>query len=69
MAHFDEILDLKLVGRRQSHVVLASNGPELRVIDMATMSTSTLSGHTDMVLSLDASRDGRFIASGSKVRW
>lgn len=68
IAHFDEILDAKFVGPEQEHVALATNAAEIRVLKAATLETTTLYGHTNMVLCLDVSGDGRFLASCGKVR-
>lgn len=67
VAHHDEILDLKFVGPQQRHVALASNSSEILVLHQDTMDTLVLAGHKDMVLCLDVSSDGRFLASCSKV--
>jgi U3 small nucleolar RNA-associated protein 13 len=68
VGHYDDVLDLAFVGEKRHHVAVATNFRDIRVLDTATLSATSLHGHTDMVLSLTASKDGRLLVSGSKVR-
>lgn len=70
VGHYDDVLDLAFVGEKRQHVAVATNFRDIRVLDTTTLSATSLHGHTDMVLSLTASQDGRLLVSGSKVsRW
>ncbi|WFD32170.1 U3 small nucleolar RNA-associated protein 13 [Malassezia sp. CBS 17886] len=76
----DEIVDLALVNRTGGsdggggggeHVLaVASNNSQLRMYNLDTQNHDVvlLDGHADMVLSLDTSADGAWLASGSKDR-
>lgn len=46
VGHYDEILDLKFVAENDSMVAIASNSPEIKVVDIETMDCRTLNGHT-----------------------
>ena len=46
--------------------VVATNSDKLRLVDLNTFGTTLLSGHTDIVLSVDVSPDGRVVASVGK---
>ncbi len=46
VGHYDEILDLKFVGEDDSMVAVASNSPQVKVIDRESMHCSILNGHS-----------------------
>lgn len=67
----DEIIDSVYLSpsptdRSDSHIALATNSSLIRVYDVATMDARLIPGHSDIVLCLDVSADGRWLASGSK---
>lgn len=62
----DSVLDAKFVGSDSKRIVVATNNSELHLFDLVTRDTSFLVGHTDVVLTVDVSRNGKFIISGSK---
>ena len=64
----DEIVDLAVVHSTQ--LAVASNNSLVRIyrLDSADHDVALVAGHTDMVLSLDVSTDGRWLVSGSKDR-
>ena len=67
----DEIVDLTVVARdERPHLAVASNNNQIRVykLDAEDHDVTLLSGHSDMVLSVDASGDGKWLASASKDR-
>lgn len=66
MGFNDEILDIKYVGRTQQKIVVATNSPNIVLFDLESKNAEFLVGHTDIVLSLDVSRDGALLVSGSK---
>lgn len=62
----DSVLDLKFLDKECTRVVAATNSHDLVVFSLATRDTSLLPGHTDVILSIDVSRDGKWIVSGSR---
>ena len=72
VGHNDEIIDLRFIpapdNGSSSHAVVVTNSPQPRVFDLTTLSASLLSGHSDVVLAVDVSTDGRFITTASKDR-
>lgn len=62
----DEVLDVKFLGKEDSHIVVATNSSQLKVFELATSSCQILYGHTDTVLSLDVFRKGSLFASCAK---
>uniref|UniRef100_A0A8C3AKX4 Transducin beta like 3 n=1 Tax=Cyclopterus lumpus TaxID=8103 RepID=A0A8C3AKX4_CYCLU len=64
----DEVLDVKFVGKGDSHIVVATNSCQLKVFELLTNSCQILYGHTDTVLSLDVFKKGFLFASCSKDR-
>lgn len=64
----DEVLDVKFLGKADSHIVVATNSCQLKVFELQTNSCQILYGHTDTVLSLDVFRKGYFFASCAKDR-
>ncbi|XP_076026765.1 transducin beta-like protein 3 [Genypterus blacodes] len=62
----DEVLDVKFLGKDDSHIVVATNSCQLKVFELLTNSCQILYGHTDTVLSLDVFRKGFLFASCSK---
>ncbi|XP_066496660.1 transducin beta-like protein 3 [Tiliqua scincoides] len=61
-----EVLDVRFIGPGDSHIVVATNSPQLKVFDVATSHCQILHGHSDTVLALDAFRKGMIFASCSK---
>jgi U3 small nucleolar RNA-associated protein 13 len=68
----DEIIDATFLSSAGSsshtHLALATNSNLIRMYSTSTFDVRLLSGHKDMVLSLDKSIDYRWLASGSKDR-
>ncbi|XP_041851895.1 transducin beta-like protein 3 [Melanotaenia boesemani] len=64
----DEVLDVKFLGKGDSHVVVATNSSQLKVFELLTSSCQILYGHTDTVLTLDVFKNGSAFASCSKDR-
>ncbi|XP_053413860.1 transducin beta-like protein 3 isoform X2 [Nycticebus coucang] len=62
----EEVLDVRFLGPEDSHIVVASNSPCLKVFELQTSSCQILHGHTDIVLALDVFRKGWFFASCAK---
>lgn len=60
------MLDIALVGERESHVAMATNSKEVKVFDRETGSCQLLSQHSGVVLSLSSNVDGSLLATGSK---
>ncbi|XP_006637433.2 transducin beta-like protein 3 [Lepisosteus oculatus] len=66
VGYSDDILDVKFLGPEDSHIVVATNSPQLKVFELASSSCQILYGHTDTVLSLDVFRKGCMFASCAK---
>ncbi|KAF3700233.1 Transducin beta-like protein 3 [Channa argus] len=64
----DEVLDVKFLGKNDSHIVVATNSCQLKVFELLTNSCQILYGHTDTVLSLDVFKKGSLFASCAKDR-
>ncbi|XP_067911859.1 transducin beta-like protein 3 [Heterodontus francisci] len=62
----DEVLDVKFLGPSDAHIVVATNSPQLKVFELATLNCQILYGHTDTVLALDVFKKGTKFASCSK---
>uniref|UniRef100_A0A7N6FE52 U3 small nucleolar RNA-associated protein 13 C-terminal domain-containing protein n=1 Tax=Anabas testudineus TaxID=64144 RepID=A0A7N6FE52_ANATE len=62
----DEVLDVKFLGKADSHIVVATNSCQLKVFELLTNSCQILYGHTDTVLSLDVFKKGAVFASCAK---
>ncbi|XP_038618458.1 transducin beta-like protein 3 [Tachyglossus aculeatus] len=66
--HNDEVLDVRFLGPDDSHIVVATNSPQLKVFELATSACQILYGHADTVLALEVFRKGRLFASCGKDR-
>lgn len=64
----DEVLDVKFLGKADSHIVVATNSCQIKVFELQTNSCQILYGHTDTVLSLDVFRKKSLFASCAKDR-
>ncbi|XP_006893907.1 PREDICTED: transducin beta-like protein 3 [Elephantulus edwardii] len=62
----EEVLDVRFLGPEDSHIVVASNSPCLKVFELQTSACQILHGHTDIVLALDVFRKGQLFASCAK---
>ncbi|XP_062388240.1 transducin beta-like protein 3 [Sardina pilchardus] len=62
----DDILDVKFLGKEDTHIVVATNSSQLKVFELATSSCQILYGHTDTILSLDVFKKGLLFASCAK---
>lgn len=62
------IADMRYVGPNGQYLALATNSPGLRIIDPinSPLEVKILEGHSDMLNSLDATQDGRWIATAGK---
>uniref|UniRef100_A0ABM5F138 Transducin beta-like protein 3 n=1 Tax=Pogona vitticeps TaxID=103695 RepID=A0ABM5F138_9SAUR len=61
-----EVLDVRFLGPKDSHLVVATNSPQLKVFELSSSHCQVLCGHTDTVLGLDVFRKGRLFASCAK---
>lgn len=69
----DEIVDAVFLSPNapntvDSHIAFATNSSLIRIYSTAGLDARLLSGHIDIVLSLDRGAGGKFFASGSKDR-
>ncbi|XP_025951007.2 transducin beta-like protein 3 isoform X1 [Dromaius novaehollandiae] len=62
----DEVLDVKFLGPADSHIVVATNSPQLKVFELATSHCQILYGHTETILALDVFRKGLMFVSCAK---
>ncbi|XP_048188772.1 transducin beta-like protein 3 [Perognathus longimembris pacificus] len=62
----EEVLDVRFLGPKDSHIIVASNSPCLKVFELQTLACQILHGHTDIVLALDVFRKGWLFASCAK---
>ncbi|XP_070581106.1 transducin beta-like protein 3 isoform X2 [Ptychodera flava] len=62
----DEVLDIKFMGEKQTHIAVATNSEQIRIFDLSTLNCQILTGHSDIVLSLDVFKDGLHLVSSSK---
>uniref|UniRef100_A0A2K6S5U8 Transducin beta like 3 n=1 Tax=Saimiri boliviensis boliviensis TaxID=39432 RepID=A0A2K6S5U8_SAIBB len=62
----EEVLDVRFLGPEDSHIIVASNSPCLKVFELQTSACQILHGHTDIVLALDVFRKGWLFASCAK---
>ncbi|XP_062999218.1 transducin beta-like protein 3 [Elgaria multicarinata webbii] len=61
-----EVLDVRFLGPKDTHIVVATNSPQLKVFELASSNCQILYGHSDIVLALDVFRKGRLFASSAK---
>ncbi|XP_061455811.1 transducin beta-like protein 3 [Rhineura floridana] len=64
--HNGEVLDVRFLGPKDSHIVVATNSSQLKVFELSTSDCQILRGHTDTVLALDVFRKGKLFASCAK---
>ncbi|KAF1332149.1 U3 small nucleolar rna-associated protein, partial [Globisporangium splendens] len=68
----DDILNLKYIsnadGTPSKQIAVATNSDQIRLINRETLSCELLSGHTDIVMALAVSPDGKWLVSASKDR-
>ncbi|KFP83408.1 Transducin beta-like 3, partial [Acanthisitta chloris] len=62
----DEVLDVKFLGPGDSHIVVATNSPQLKVFELATSHCQILYGHTDTILALDVFKKGLMFVTCAK---
>jgi U3 small nucleolar RNA-associated protein 13 len=62
----DEILDCAFVGPSETHLAIAPNESEIRLLDVRTSNCEILAGHRDTILCLDRTVNGDWLASGAK---
>lgn len=62
----DSVLDLRFLDRQCTKLVAATNSHDLVILGVDSHQTTFLPGHTDVVLTVDVSRDGKWILSGSR---
>lgn len=62
IGHIDEVLDIK--SYNDTHILLALNSTEAKILNTSTLQTKSLIGHTDNILCTDIQND--LILTGSK---
>ncbi|KAG1688007.1 Transducin beta-like protein 3 [Nymphon striatum] len=67
VGHSDEILDIKLIGSEESHILVATNSHYLKLFKRDSFTCDLLKGHTDIVLAIDVfKKDKNIFASSGK---
>ena len=67
VGHNEEVLDIQLIGEKQSHIAVATNSPKIKVFELATSNCFILLGHNDIVLSLSVfAQNPNLMVSSSK---
>ncbi len=70
VGHNDEILDLKVIpstsGDAPTRIIVATNSAQARIFDLNTFSCDVLDRHTAVVLCVDASPCGQYLATCGK---
>lgn len=61
----DEVTDLRFVSDG-TELAVATNSSQIRLFDKTTHACRMLSAHTDTVLALDATAEGKYLASAGK---
>jgi U3 small nucleolar RNA-associated protein 13 len=65
IGQFDEIIDCTYV-LDDKKLAIASNSEDVHLLDLATNDVEVLAGHSEIVLTLDRSCDGRYLVTGAK---
>ncbi|GAM22584.1 hypothetical protein SAMD00019534_057590 [Acytostelium subglobosum LB1] len=60
----DEIVDIKYINANE--IAVATNSNEIRCYDLTTKKSYTLRGHSDLVMAIDVSHDGKQLVSASR---
>lgn len=66
MGYNDEVLDVKFFGKGYSHIVVATNSPQLKVFELASRSCQILYGHTGQLHHLGAVFTACRLRTGTK---
>lgn len=66
--HHGEIIDCTYVGENETHLAIATNSPEVRILKWGSLEHSVLAAHKDIVIAIDRSIDGRWLATAGKDR-
>lgn len=64
----DEVIDVAFLGNNPNSLALCANSEQIRLYDLDSGSCELLYGHSDVVICIDASKDGELLVSGSKDR-
>lgn len=69
VGYSDEILDLTYLGTDDTHVTVATNSPNIKLYELATMNCQLFCGHTDLVLSLASTPANKNLLISSAKVW
>ncbi|BFZ62725.1 U3 small nucleolar RNA-associated protein 13 [Saitoella coloradoensis] len=64
--HHDEVIDCTYLGENDTHLAIATNSDEVRIINTDGFDTGALHGHKDIVICLDRDFEGGWLATGAK---
>ncbi|KAI9188218.1 U3 small nucleolar RNA-associated protein 13 [Blastocladiella emersonii ATCC 22665] len=62
----DEVIDVTFTGENSQYLAVATNSSEIKVFNKDNNDCELFSGHAGVVFCLASSKDGRWLASGSK---
>lgn len=65
--YLEEVLDIGILGKDGSHLVVISNSSKVKVYSRLTMECQILSGHTDTVMAVNTYPKKNLFATASKV--
>lgn len=65
--HLEEVLDLGLIGKDASHLVVISNSSKIKVFNRLTMECQILAGHSDTVMAVSTCPKKNLFVTASKV--
>ena len=70
IGHYDEVTDVRYLqpSADTERLVVSTNSHDVYVVDPVTRGSTTLAGHTDIVLAIDIAPDQSAIATASKVQ-
>ena len=60
----DEIIDVRYIRNKESHIVMCSNSELVKLVDLKTQRNKLLTGHEDIVIAVDTFNE--FFVTGSK---
>ncbi|KAG4305324.1 hypothetical protein PORY_001494, partial [Pneumocystis oryctolagi] len=66
LGYYGEIIDCTYIGNNDSHIAIASNSRIISVVNCLNLDFNFLEGHKDIVICLASSKNGQWLASGSK---
>ena len=63
----DDVLDVKFIGKNDSHIAVATNSELVKVYEVVTWTCQVLRGHTSIVMAMDVYKNGLLLTTSSKA--